>query len=136
MRFSHGRSIRSRSAGYPADTGSISILPVRRRGLPDRNKYFIPSPKSGTITAAVVEGIRGTRNVENRSGKSECRIGSCFGWCALHFHSSIVQLRLISVTPALKEGVVRIVRTFGNKLLAFKFPPKTAAKLQGFVDYS
>ena len=36
---------------------------------------------------------------------------------------------------ALKEGVVRIVRTFGDKLSAFKFPPRTAKKLQGFVDY-
>jgi nucleoporin NDC1 len=33
---------------------------------------------------------------------------------------------------ALKEGVVRIVRTFGEKLFAFKFPPRTAYKLQGF----
>lgn len=36
---------------------------------------------------------------------------------------------------ALKEGVARIVRTFGDKLLAYKFPPRTAGKLQGFLDY-
>lgn len=36
---------------------------------------------------------------------------------------------------ALKEGVIRIVRTFGGKLSAFKFPMGTARKLQGFVDY-
>jgi nucleoporin NDC1 len=35
----------------------------------------------------------------------------------------------------LKEGVARIVRTFGDKLLAFKFPPRTARKLQGFLEY-
>ncbi|TFK65917.1 hypothetical protein BDN72DRAFT_844963 [Pluteus cervinus] len=39
------------------------------------------------------------------------------------------------VSDGLKDGVARIVRTFGDKLLAFKFPPKTANKLQGFLDY-
>ena len=37
---------------------------------------------------------------------------------------------------ALKEGIVRIVRTFGERLSAFKFPPRIAHKLQGFVDYN
>jgi nucleoporin NDC1 len=37
---------------------------------------------------------------------------------------------------ALKEGVVRIVQTFGDKLLAFRFPPRIARKLQSFVDHS
>lgn len=36
---------------------------------------------------------------------------------------------------ALKDGVIRIVRTFGGRLNAFKFPMGTARKLQGFVDY-
>ncbi|KAH9915454.1 nucleoporin protein Ndc1-Nup [Epithele typhae] len=40
------------------------------------------------------------------------------------------------VEDAIKEGVVQIVRTFGEKLAAFKFPPRTAKKLQGFVDYN
>ena len=35
----------------------------------------------------------------------------------------------------LKDGIARIVRTFGNKLLAFKFPPRVAQKLKGFLDY-
>ncbi|KAJ7437446.1 hypothetical protein B0H11DRAFT_2107189 [Mycena galericulata] len=39
------------------------------------------------------------------------------------------------VGDALKEGVARIVRTFGDKLRAFRFPPRTATRLQGFVDY-
>ncbi|KAJ7131384.1 nucleoporin protein Ndc1-Nup-domain-containing protein [Mycena epipterygia] len=39
------------------------------------------------------------------------------------------------VGDALKEGIARIVRTFGDKLRAFRFPPRTAARLQGFVDY-
>ncbi|KAF8638636.1 hypothetical protein AX17_002061 [Amanita inopinata Kibby_2008] len=39
------------------------------------------------------------------------------------------------VGDGLKEGVGRIVRTFGDKLLAFKFPPRIAHKLQGFMDY-
>ncbi|KAL0959063.1 hypothetical protein HGRIS_014363 [Hohenbuehelia grisea] len=39
------------------------------------------------------------------------------------------------VGDALKDGVARIVRTFGDKLFAFKFPARTGAKLQGFMDY-
>ena len=37
---------------------------------------------------------------------------------------------------ALKDGLVRVVRTFGDKLAAFRFAPRTAKKLQGFVDYN
>lgn len=36
----------------------------------------------------------------------------------------------------LKEALDRIVWTFGDKLMAFKFPPKVASKLQTFVDYN
>ncbi|KAK7442719.1 hypothetical protein VKT23_015965 [Stygiomarasmius scandens] len=39
------------------------------------------------------------------------------------------------VADGMKEGVTDLVRTFGDKLLAFKFPPRTARKLQGFLDY-
>ncbi|KAF5353752.1 hypothetical protein D9758_008654 [Tetrapyrgos nigripes] len=39
------------------------------------------------------------------------------------------------MADGLKEGVTDVVRTFGDKLSAFKFPPKTAGKLQGFLDY-
>ena len=42
----------------------------------------------------------------------------------------------LSCFAALKDGIVRIVRTFGDKLSAFKFPPRIARKLQGFVDYN
>ncbi|KAG6369285.1 nucleoporin protein Ndc1-Nup [Boletus reticuloceps] len=37
---------------------------------------------------------------------------------------------------ALKSGVADIARTFGEKLVAFKFPPRIAKKLQSFVDYA
>jgi len=43
---------------------------------------------------------------------------------------------LSEVGDALKEGIVQIARTFGDKLAAFKFPSRTAQKLQGFVDYA
>lgn len=43
---------------------------------------------------------------------------------------------LVVVSDALKTGVANISRTFGNKLVAFKFPPRTARKLQSFVDYT
>ncbi|EIW75473.1 hypothetical protein CONPUDRAFT_169314 [Coniophora puteana RWD-64-598 SS2] len=35
---------------------------------------------------------------------------------------------------ALKVGLGRVIRTFGDKLQAFKFPPRTAAQLQELVD--
>ncbi|KIJ60868.1 hypothetical protein HYDPIDRAFT_97985 [Hydnomerulius pinastri MD-312] len=40
------------------------------------------------------------------------------------------------VADALKSGVADIVRTFGDKLVAFKFPPRIAKMLQSFVDYA
>ncbi|KAF9556859.1 hypothetical protein CPC08DRAFT_72619 [Agrocybe pediades] len=43
---------------------------------------------------------------------------------------------LLFVNDGLKEGIARIVRTFGDKLQAFKFPPKVAGKLQGFLDHT
>jgi len=43
---------------------------------------------------------------------------------------------LDGLSSALRTGIVLIVHTFGSRLTAFKFPPKIAAKLQGFVDYS
>ncbi|KAF6742573.1 nucleoporin protein Ndc1-Nup [Ephemerocybe angulata] len=42
---------------------------------------------------------------------------------------------LAYVGDGLKNGVARIVLTFGDTLTAFKFPPRTAAKLQGFMDF-
>ncbi|KAJ6564437.1 nucleoporin protein Ndc1-Nup-domain-containing protein [Mycena capillaripes] len=39
------------------------------------------------------------------------------------------------VGDALKDGIARIARTFGDKLRAFRFPPRTAARLQGFLEY-
>ncbi|TFK47409.1 hypothetical protein OE88DRAFT_1686372 [Heliocybe sulcata] len=40
------------------------------------------------------------------------------------------------INDAFKEGLARIVRTFGDKLQAFRFPPRIARLLQGFVDYN
>ncbi|KAF8436467.1 nucleoporin protein Ndc1-Nup, partial [Boletus edulis BED1] len=40
------------------------------------------------------------------------------------------------VADALKSGVADIARTFGEKLVAFKFPPRIAKKLQSFVDHA
>ncbi|RPD56539.1 hypothetical protein L226DRAFT_455586 [Lentinus tigrinus ALCF2SS1-7] len=40
------------------------------------------------------------------------------------------------VSDAIKDGIVQIVRTFGEKLSAFRLPPRIAKKLQGFVDYN
>ncbi|KAL1743338.1 hypothetical protein HDZ31DRAFT_41175 [Schizophyllum fasciatum] len=38
------------------------------------------------------------------------------------------------VAEALKTGLARIVRTFGTKLSAFRFPPAVAGRLQAWVD--
>ncbi|KAH9923390.1 nucleoporin protein Ndc1-Nup [Amylocystis lapponica] len=42
---------------------------------------------------------------------------------------------LSEVGDALKDGVGQIALAFGDKLGAFRFPPRIATKLQGFVDY-
>ncbi|KAF9002241.1 nucleoporin protein Ndc1-Nup [Cyathus striatus] len=39
------------------------------------------------------------------------------------------------IGDSLKEGTALIVRTFGDKLLAFKFPTGVAGRVQGFLDY-
>lgn len=36
---------------------------------------------------------------------------------------------------AIRNGVVRVAQTFGDKLNAFKLSPRAARKLQGFADY-
>ena len=41
-----------------------------------------------------------------------------------------------TLLPGLREGIARIVRTFGDKLLAFKFPLPVAQKLQTFLEYA
>jgi hypothetical protein len=42
--------------------------------------------------------------------------------------------RADGVCAALKDGIGRVAHTFGDKLVAFRFAPKTAARLQPFVD--
>lgn len=37
---------------------------------------------------------------------------------------------------ALNSGTSLVIRTFGERLAAFKFPSHIAKKLQGFVDYN
>ncbi|KAF8635261.1 hypothetical protein AX15_000484 [Amanita polypyramis BW_CC] len=42
---------------------------------------------------------------------------------------------LTEMSDGLKESIGRIVRTFGDKLGAFRFPPSVARGLQPFLDY-
>jgi nucleoporin NDC1 len=46
------------------------------------------------------------------------------------------QETLLDVRDVLKDAVAHIVRTFGGKLVAFKFPVQTAERLQPFLDSS
>ncbi|KIY65317.1 hypothetical protein CYLTODRAFT_400625 [Cylindrobasidium torrendii FP15055 ss-10] len=43
---------------------------------------------------------------------------------------------LVEQADGFREGIARVVKTFGTKLSAFKFPPRVARKLQGFLDYA
>lgn len=36
----------------------------------------------------------------------------------------------------LLKGVMRVARTFRDKLFVFRLPPRTANKLQGFINYN
>ncbi|KAJ6513634.1 hypothetical protein C8R47DRAFT_1190620 [Mycena vitilis] len=40
------------------------------------------------------------------------------------------------VGDALRDGLARIARTYGDKLRAFRFAPRTAARLQGFMEWT
>ncbi|KAJ6483555.1 hypothetical protein C8R47DRAFT_1197315 [Mycena vitilis] len=40
------------------------------------------------------------------------------------------------VGDALRDGLARIARTFGDKLRAFRFAPRTVARLQGFMEWA
>jgi nucleoporin NDC1 len=59
---------------------------------------------------------------------------NCYPFPLCRMNVTLMKTHLASFS-GLKEGVARIVRTFGDKLFAFKFPPRTAQKLQGFLDY-
>lgn len=41
----------------------------------------------------------------------------------------------VDVTVALRTSIGLVLNTFDESIASFKFPPKVAAKLQGFVDY-
>ncbi|KIK69550.1 hypothetical protein GYMLUDRAFT_510341 [Collybiopsis luxurians FD-317 M1] len=92
--------------------------------------YKAPSPDENLALKELQERERTRVEVEKANdalglvGNGEM-LSNHLGWFPLILGSS----------TALKEGVAGIVRTFDDKLLAFKFPPRTARKLQGFLDY-
>ena len=42
---------------------------------------------------------------------------------------------LTELSDGLRESIGRITRTFGDKLMAFRFPPVVASGVQAFMDY-
>ena len=50
-------------------------------------------------------------------------------------HQTAVNIFIFFVIIAFRGGLGLVARTFGDKLAAFKFPPRTASRLQAFVDY-
>ena len=42
---------------------------------------------------------------------------------------------LTELSDGLRESIGRITRTFGDKLMAFRFPPAVASGVQAFMDY-
>jgi hypothetical protein len=42
---------------------------------------------------------------------------------------------LTELSDGLRESIGRIMRTFGDKLMAFRFPPAVASGVQAFMDY-
>ncbi|KAJ7862679.1 hypothetical protein B0H14DRAFT_2740139 [Mycena olivaceomarginata] len=73
-------------------------------------------------------GEEGQKNAEERARQKEREREE-----AMHLEAWTV---LGEVGDALKDGVARIACTFGDKLRAFRFPPRTAAQLQGFLKYA
>ena len=103
---------------------------------------------------SAVEGYRGEIDCQSQRAQSE---STPKGQASLHAfaveatkskeilsymedgESSSRQSRFLpfnALPPGLREGIARIVRTFGDKLLAFKFPPPVAQKLQTFLEYA
>ncbi|KAJ7344048.1 nucleoporin protein Ndc1-Nup [Mycena albidolilacea] len=76
-----------------------------------------------------MEGEEGQKKAEERALQKEREREE-----AIHLEEARTVLG--EVGDALKDGVARITRTFGDKLRAFRFPPRTAARLQGFLEYA
>lgn len=89
---------------------------------------YKPPSSSSPLPAAdvmVVDEIQKSRQVLSYLEDGEFLIRSSI--------SLFINFLLLS---ALKEGIARIVRTFGDRLRAFRFPPPIAQKLQMFLIYA
>ncbi|OJA18737.1 hypothetical protein AZE42_12235 [Rhizopogon vesiculosus] len=95
-------------------------------------KYIPPTPEElSQGNAKILEGKETIRIEVARAGEVLSVVSD--GVSSL----SLTQTNFDKSTfTALKMGVSNISRTFGDKLVAFKFPPRTARKLQSFVDYA
>jgi nucleoporin NDC1 len=96
-------------------------------------KYIPPTPEELSQGDTKVLEAKETIRVEvARAGEALSVVSDGATTC-----SSLTRIIFDDPTfAALKMGVSNISRTFGDKLVAFKFPPRTARKLQSFVDYT
>lgn len=95
-----------------------------------------PKPSNEDLAKMNMKELGESARVQHEVGKAGEILGHVSGG-EFRFALFIeLEADWLMVCLALKDGVARIVRTFGDKLLAFKFPPRTARKLQGFIDYN
>ena len=94
-----------------------------------------PKPSNDVLKTMNSKDLEELARIQHEVAKASEILGRVSGG---EFYSRSISFfeELIVLFVALKDGVVRIVRTFGDKLLAFKFTPRTARKLQGFIDYN
>jgi nucleoporin NDC1 len=101
--------------------------------LEEYHASLAPTSRTPDELAALplADRARATREAEEASLASEVVGPLLVGELA---YPPCSRARSANFWTAVKEGVSRVVRTFGDKLAALKFAPKTAARLQAFVD--
>ena len=98
----------------------------------ERETLVMEAARASEVCWVVTDGECPLSLSDRGRGSADLR----FAFCLLSLRFLRWGARGAHAHTAIKEGIVQIVRTFGEKLAAFKFPPRVAGKLQGFVDYN
>ena len=81
-----------------------------------------PSASSATATTAAAGSPQRPKPITNQEQRAEEE--------RLKGNAVLTEL-----SDGLRECIGRIVRTFGDKLMAFRYPPAVASGVQAFMDY-
>ncbi|KAJ7176907.1 hypothetical protein C8R46DRAFT_1077674 [Mycena filopes] len=95
---------------------------TQKEDLPEDERVLIG------VVEAVEDAVGVTRDANGKGGR---RVDA-------ELEADLAEARAVlgEVGDALTDGLARIARTFGDKLRAFRLPPRTAARLAAFVEFS